>query len=63
MLEQFYEECLRFWKREGVENPEEMALNDVKNLKHNSFSPQGDVLHASELARFIENKLNNKLFV
>lgn len=56
MLEQFYEKCLRFWKREGVENPEELALNDVKNLKYDPFSPNGEPIDEKLKFQLIENK-------
>jgi len=58
MIEQFYEECLRFWTREDVENPKEMALNDVRNLKHDPFSPSGAPVNAQDVSKFINDKLH-----
>lgn len=58
MLEQFYEECLKFWQREGVENPEELALKDVSKLKTNPFSPNGEAIDAQDVATFVQNRLN-----
>lgn len=40
VLDRFYKECLAFWKREGSENPEYMAIKDLREITTNPFLPK-----------------------
>lgn len=55
MFNRFYEECLKFWERENVPNPEEKALQEVKWLKNNPFSPAGEPVDEKEKQKFIDS--------
>lgn len=45
LIEQFYYECLAFWKREGEgAQAYELAKLDVEAVLTNPFDPQGDYL-------------------
>lgn len=45
LIEQFYYECLAFWKREGEgAKAYDLAKLDVEAVLTNPFEPQGDYL-------------------
>lgn len=55
VMEQFFNDCLNFWKREGYDsrNAFEKALNDVRSLERDPFSPCGDKLDEEAKLKFI----------
>ena len=55
-LEQFFKDCERFWKRIGADEREafESAIEDVKRITTNPFSPRGDKLDPEAKAEFIK---------
>jgi hypothetical protein len=55
ILKSFYSECLRFWKRENVENAAEYALKDLANIKCDPYSPNGETLDKKAITDFINN--------
>lgn len=54
-LENFFKDCLAFWKREGYDDREafELALSDTKTIKKDPFSPMGEELDAETKNKFI----------
>ena len=50
----FFEECLKFWKRENVANPLAMTIKDIERLEHNPHSPSGDKLHEEAKNDFVK---------
>lgn len=65
VLEEFYESCIRFWKREKECNSEnydfeinveKQALKDVKGISTNPFSPNGGKLDTSIKTLFLMEK-------
>lgn len=57
VLERFYNECLKFWEREGVENPKAQALEDVKRITTNPFVPRNaPALDTATKEYFIKTK-------
>lgn len=67
-LDAFYEDCLTFWKQE-IENKKkngitleksakEYALNDVKNIKHDPFSPKGKLLDSDSKEQWLNLALD-----
>ena len=56
ICEKFYNECLRFWKREKHDQSEKMALADVARLERDPFSPNGNELDRTAINDFITSK-------
>lgn len=58
VLRAFYDSCLGFWKREGVYNPKEKAIEDVKRITTNPFiarnSPLIDVETKEQFIKILE---------
>lgn len=52
----FYEDCVKFWLREGKVKPVavEMALKDIESLNTNPFEPNGDWLNQEAKQAFME---------
>lgn len=44
ILESFYEDCLKFWKKNNPEEAEKMAYKDVERITTNPYSPSGEKL-------------------
>lgn len=55
-LEQFFKDCENFWKRIGADEREafESAVEDVKRITTDPFSPRGDKLDPEAKAEFIK---------
>lgn len=55
LLEEFFSDSFRFWVNGGKDDRKafELALNEVRELKCNPFSPQGDELDPEAKAQFI----------
>ena len=56
----FYDDCVKFWLREGKPHSEavQLALTDIENLKTNPYEPNGDWLDQDSLDAFIEFMAN-----
>lgn len=54
-LEHFFNDCLNFWKRQGHDERKafECALEDVRNIQTDPFSPCGDKLDEETQLKFI----------
>lgn len=50
-----YAECLKFWERENVPNPKHEALNDIKRMTTNPFTPHGEPLDEKAKSDFIKS--------
>jgi hypothetical protein len=55
IMEKFFNDCLSFWKREGHDSRDAFAkaLNDVRSLERDPFSPCGDKLDEEAKLNFI----------
>ena len=55
-LEMFFNDCLRFWTREGYDERTafEMALDDVKRVKNDPFMPRGKRVDEAAKQKFIQ---------
>ena len=55
VLERFFNDCLKFWTREGCDerNAFEKALDDVRVIKTDPFSPLGHVIDLETKEKFI----------
>lgn len=62
ILEVYFEECLRFWagsmKVRDMRKAHELALQDVRCIKHDPFSPYGDLLDVETHKQFIQSYEN-----
>ena len=57
LIEQFYYECLAFWKKEGEgAKAYELAKLDVEAVLTNPFDPQGEYLDPQAKKDFIKSK-------
>lgn len=56
-LNEFYEDCLKFWKKEG--KGAEHAIRDIEFLEHDPFSPSGKKLDTKAKSDFINQKRNS----
>lgn len=62
ILNAYYRDCLKFWKKEkekGFEselNPEELALKDIRMIITNPYSPKGEPLDMTVKRLWIEKK-------
>lgn len=54
-LKTAYADCLKFWERENVENPKQEALNDIKRMATDPFSPHGEPLDQKAKSDFIKS--------
>ena len=54
ILKRFYEDCLKFWKRENVENTAEYVLKDLSRISTDPFSPNGEKLDKQAISDFVE---------
>ena len=63
ILNQFFTECVAFWKRNGKTEREsfENALHDIEDIKHNPYTPHGDLLDVDAREKFINDKKLNLL--
>lgn len=67
ILNQFYDDCFQFWKKEkergnisdNTSSIEELALNDVRNVKTNPFSVKGQRLDVETKENWIIEKQNS----
>lgn len=61
ILENHYEECLNFWKRQGKDEitAMEQALRELKNVKTNPSSPRGEPI-APEIIAEMAGKYRKK---
>ena len=52
----FYEDCVKFWLREGKTKSVavQMALQDIESLNTNPFEPNGDWLNQEAKFYFME---------
>lgn len=52
----FYEDCVKFWLREGKPKSvaSDMAIADIERLNTNPFEPNGDWLNQEAKNYFIE---------
>ena len=55
ILKKFYEDCLRFWKRENVQDAYLNALKDVERITTDPYSPNGEKLNKDALNAFIKS--------
>ena len=55
VLEKFFNDCLNFWKRTMPNEREAFvnALDDVKKIKHNPFTPCGELLDVEAKEHFV----------
>ena len=55
VLSKFFNECLRYWTMQGHEERSafENALDDVKNVKRDPYSPVGKHIDLSAKEKFI----------
>src|SRR5699024_8391110 len=71
LLDDFYDDCLSFWKQEKdknfgfslTQNPEELALRDISSLENDSTFLNGDLLDENTKQTWLQekrNKLSNK---
>lgn len=60
ILEQFSQECYDFWIRQGKSHKDafELALKDIKDVKHDPYVPCGELLDAEAKEEFIKNERN-----
>jgi hypothetical protein len=59
ILNRFYEDCLRFWQREGGYKDysvKELALQDVSRAENDPYSPQGEPLDKQAKQDFLKDK-------
>ena len=58
LLNSHYKECVTFWNREGKTRIEslEYAINDIRQIKTNPYSPDGDYLNKYAWLSFLEMK-------
>ncbi|ALX47561.1 hypothetical protein [Lentibacillus amyloliquefaciens] len=69
LLDDFYDDCLSFWKRENdkkfnfalAKSPEELALQDISSLEHNPTIPNGDLLDKETKQKWLQEKRNELL--
>lgn len=69
LLDDFYDDCLSFWKRENDKNPgfalakspEELALQDISSLEHDPTVPNGDLLDENTKQTWLQEKRNELL--
>lgn len=56
ILQQFFMECLNFWQRSLSDKREafQYAIDDVKNIKKDPYSPQGQELDLEVKERFVK---------
>ena len=56
VLEMFFNDCLRFWTREGYDERAafEMALDDVRAVKNDPFVPRGKKVDEDAKQKFIQ---------
>ena len=56
IINSFYEDCVKFWIREGRETTEarRLAIRDCEELKHDPFSPCGEELDLKAKDEFLE---------
>jgi hypothetical protein len=57
ILGEFFNDCVRFWILKGVKDYKEafaLAIKDVKNIKHNPYSPHGELLDVEAKELFIK---------
>lgn len=56
VMENFFRDCLNFWRRNTNDEREafENALNDVRRITTNPFSPRGDKLDVETKEKFIK---------
>ena len=59
ILEEHYQQCLAFWKREKHSDlyASAMALIDIVRTKHNPLVPKGEVLDAEVRKVIVEKHL------
>lgn len=55
ILKKFYEDCLRFWKRENVQDAHLNALKDIERITTDPYSPNGEKLNKDALNAFIKS--------
>lgn len=55
VMENFFRDCLNFWRRNANDEREafDKALNDVRRITTDPFSPHGDKLDAETKEKFI----------
>ncbi|WP_200411788.1 hypothetical protein [Virgibacillus salexigens] len=64
LLDDFYDDCLSFWKRENDKNsgfalaksPEELALQDISSLEHDPTVPNGGLLDENIKQAWLQEK-------
>lgn len=58
IMDDFFRDCLGFWRRNVDDEREafENALNDVRCITTNPFSPHGDKLDVEAKAKYIKNR-------
>lgn len=60
-LEKFFKDCENFWKRTGMDEREafESALDDIKRVSTDPFSPRGDKLDQETKEQFIKYRMQD----
>ena len=56
ILERHFNDCLKYWMKQANMTERkafEMALFDIRNIKHNPFSPYGEELDTETKLKFI----------
>ena len=58
IMDDFFRDCLGFWRRNVDDEREafKKALNDVRDITTNPFSPHGDTLDAEAKEKYIKNR-------
>lgn len=61
ILERFFNDSLKFWKRMVPDEREAYAnaIDDIKVVKRDPFSPSGDLLNEETKEKFIRYKIQN----
>lgn len=54
VLQKFYTDCVKFWKRENAQFPKLKAKNDIRNITTNPFEPNGEKLNEDAKADFLK---------
>ena len=60
-MEKFFNDCVNFWRRTGMDEREafESALDDIKHITTDPFSPRGDKLDLETKAEFIKYRMQD----
>ena len=63
LLDNFFNDCLVFWKREGKSQNEafDLALKDVSHVIYNPFEPNGDLLDVGGKEEYIKKMINDNI--